>query len=324
MKQQQFEQRNGAAWDRFEQVLAQFARGAARVAPQDIADFPADYRRICHHLAMARERRYSPLLVERLNHLALEGHNVLYGARDERRGHILAFVAGGFPRLVRAERRLVALSALLFFGPLLLITVLLQFYPDFVYTLMSVEQVEQFEKMYSPTAKRLGQPSPADSAVAMFGYYIWNNIRIGFQTFAGGALFGVATLVYLLTNGFIIGTIAGHLTQIGYVNTFWPFVVGHGALELTAIVLFGAAGLKLGGALVSPGPLPRKIALSRAARHVSPMVCGAAGMLVGAAFIEAFWSPLTEVAPAVKYGVGALLWTAVLGYFTLLGRGRAH
>jgi hypothetical protein len=42
-----------------------------------------------------------------------------------------------------------------------------------------------------------------------------------------------------------------------------------------------------------------------------------------AAFIEAFWSPLTEVPPPVKYGVGIFLWLAVIAYLILAGRGRA-
>jgi hypothetical protein len=50
---------------------------------------------------------------------------------------------------------------------------------------------------------------------------------------------------------------------------------------------------------------------------------GAAGMFLIAAFIEAFWSPLTAFPPITKYAVGAILWGVVLGYFLFGGRGRA-
>ena len=49
-------------------------------------------------------------------------------------------------------------------------------------------------------------------------------------------------------------------------------------------------------------------------------VYGAATMFLVAAFIEAFWSPLTIFPPATKYAVGAIMWAFVLGYFLFAGR----
>ena len=60
---------------------------------------------------------------------------------------------------------------------------------------------------------------------------------------AAGLLFGLGSVLFLIFNGLIIGAICGHLTEIGYGQTFWSFVIGHGAFELTAIALAGAAGL---------------------------------------------------------------------------------
>ncbi|MEO4017989.1 stage II sporulation protein M, partial [Pseudomonas rossensis] len=62
----------------------------------------------------------------------------------------------------------------------------------------------------------------------MFGYYIMHNIGIAFQTFASGLLFGLGSAFFLFFNGLMIGAVAGHLTHIGYGQTFWSFVVGHG------------------------------------------------------------------------------------------------
>ena len=49
---------------------------------------------------------------------------------------------------------------------------------------------------------------------------------------------------------------------------------------------------------------------------------GAAGMLVLAAVIEAFWSSITTLAPQIKWAVGAALWVLTLAYFTFTGRDR--
>ncbi len=111
-----------------------------------------------------------------------------------------------------------------------------------------------------------------------------------------------------------IGGIAGHLTRLDYVDTFFPFVIGHGSFELTAIVFSGAAGLRLGFAILHPGQLSRLDALRLAGRDVIPMLYGIVIMLIVAAFLEAFWSSSASLPIAVKYSVGGLLWALVLGY----------
>lgn len=109
---------------------------------------------------------------------------------------------------------------------------------------------------------------------------------------------------------------------MGYTDTFWPFVIGHGAFELTAIVLAGAAGLKLGAALIAPGPVTRATALRQAAAVSVKLIGGVIVFLVLAAFIEAYWSSSTSIASSVKYTVGAALWLLVLFYLFASGRNR--
>lgn len=325
MKQQLFEARHAAEWRQFEDWLdgrrAKGQQGAAAGAFAEV-EMPQRYRRICQQLALGRDRGYGADIVDRLHRMAVGGYHALYTERIEPRSELLAFVLSRFPRLVRSHARVFALAAVLFFGPLLGMIAILQYFPDFVYYFLSPDKLTAIESMYDPKSERLGRTPEADSAFYMFGVYVWNNIRIAFQTFAGGLLFGIGTLFFLLFNGFVIGAIAGHLTQAGYAEPFWSFVSGHSALELTGIALSGAAGLKLGLALIAPGRLSRRQALIGAARDGAGLVYGAAGMLLLAAFVEAFWSPLTEVRPLVKYGVGAGAWLAVCAYFLAAGRGR--
>ena len=317
MRQAPFEAAHAREWQEFDLFLEN-----KKNPPFDAAEMPERYRRICHTLALAQDRQYSPELVDRLNRLALRGHHVLYQNRRRQSGRVLEFVLAGFPRLVRAEWRLVLAAGLLFFGPLGLLIAVLQVYPEFVHYLLAPEQIAQFHQMYDPGNKRLGMRE-ADTSVAMFGFYIWNNVRIGFQTFAGGLAFGVGSLWFLAANGVIIGAVAGYLTQVGYSETFWSFVAGHSSPELLAIVLSGAAGLRLGMALIAPGGLSRKSALMAAAKPAVRLMYGAALMFMFAAFVEAFWSPLTEVPFNVKVGAGVAGWAIALAYFLLAGRSRA-
>ena len=130
------------------------------------------------------------------------------------------------------------------------------------------------------------------------------------------------SLFFLFFNGLMIGAVAGHLTQIGSGQTFWSFVIGHGAFELTAITLAGAAGLKLGWALLAPGRWPRSEALRLAARQSVQLVAGAILLLLLAAFVEAYWSSMTSIGSTIKFAVGGGLWLLLASYFALAGRGR--
>lgn len=331
MRQTEFERVHQPLWTALEQYLQQQAqprrrwrRKAANPTPAatlPAADFPGAYRALCAHLALARERCYSPQLVERLHELVLRGHHVLYGAHPAATPGVLAFLASGFPALVRREWRLVALASLLFYGPFLGLLLAIQLYPEFAYVVMTPEQLAEAQAMYDPAREVLGQREAAGS-FEMFAYYIWNNVRIGFQTFAGGVAFGLGTLFFLLFNGVYIGTFVGHLTQVGLGPQIWSFVAGHSALELTAIVISGAAGLKLGFALLAPGPRSRRAALVADGAIAFRLVGGAACMFFAAAVVEGFWSPLQFGQPWIKYAVGLLLAVAVLAYF--LGAGRAE
>jgi uncharacterized membrane protein SpoIIM required for sporulation len=320
MKQQLFEQRHRANWQALSTQLDALERGQVDAAA--CKSFAADYRQLCQHLALAQARGYSNHLIDELEHLALRGHQQFYRHRSPLGAQLIGFLLVGFPRLVRAEWRHVLAASLLFFGSLLGMGVLVYAVPELVYSLVSPDQVANMEQMYDPDASRLGRFGERDSGDdwVMFGYYIMNNIGIAFQTFASGLLLGLGSLFFLLFNGLMIGAVAGHLTQIGYGEPFWSFVIGHGAFELTAIALAGAAGFKLGWALLAPGRLPRGTALRQAAAVSVRLIGGVTLLLLLAAFIEAYWSSMTFATPTVKYAVGTGLWVLVLAYLLLSGR----
>ena len=327
MKQETFVAHHQREWDRLEAWLnpkaikKKDADGAAPRKPLRAEDFPHAYRRACQQLALARTRAYSPQLVERLQALVEAGHGRFYHTRRPEWHRIQRFVARDFPALVRREWRYIAASALLLYGPMLVMVFLTRHKPQLVYSLYPPEMVGQFESMYDPNqhTQMIGRDS--SSNLAAFGFYVMHNVSIGFQTMAGGLFAGVGSLFELLTNGLMIGSVAGYLTAVGFGGTFWTFVSGHSAWELSAIVITGGAGLKLGWALLAPGRADRGRALLEAGRGAALLALGAFLMLVVAAFIEAYWSSIVWLPAAVKYGAGAAMWMVVL---TWLGAGGRH
>lgn len=327
MKQEQFIHRYQPQWDQFEAWLdyQQLPKKQRKALPEPALDFPQAYRQLCHHLALAQSRLYSPLLIGQLNERVTRGHNHLYTSRLHFAHRFVNFYLRDLPQLVRREWQAVLLAGLLFFGSFFTILIAIQIQPDLVYSVIDGSQVAGMEEMYDPArTSRLGREREADSDIYMFGYYIKNNTGIGFQVFAGGLLYGLGSLFFLFYNGLVIGAVAGHLTQMGYISTFWGFVAGHSAFELTAIVLAGAAGFKLAAALIMPGRKSRALALRDNAQEAIGIVYGSATLFVMAAFVEAFWSSQPWIPLMVKYGVGIALWLLVIGYFTRLGRGASH
>ena len=308
MKQAEFETRHAPTWEKIDAALQKPAAGNnSRLLAEH-------YLQLCQHLAIAKERLYDPALVERLNNLVLGMYRELYRYRSETRLNLYAFLRRDFPLAIYRHRYFILVALLVFVLPGLLTGAWTYFDEDAVYSVLDAPNVRQVERMYDPEARVLGREREADTDIYMFGFYIKNNISVAFRCFAGGLLLGIGTLLVLFFNGMFIGSIAGHLTRLDYVDTFYPFVVGHGSFELTAIVFSGAAGLRLGYALVNPGVFSRLDALRLAGRDVVPMLYGVVLMLVIAAFLEAFWSSSTLLSNQTKYAVGALLWVLVLLY----------
>lgn len=321
MKQSAFEQQFRGDWQAFEQQLAalEALRPGARRA-LTLAQFPARYRQLCHHQALARERGYSLSLIEQLDALVLRGYRQLYRPRLPIGKPLREFLLAGFPRAVRDQWPWQLASLISFVGAALLLWWLVREQQEMVYSLLDVGSVEEMESMYSPQASHRSTRDSEDD-ITMFGFYIYNNIGIAFRTFAGGLLFGIGALIVMLFNGSYFGAVAAHLTNVGYHEPFFTFVIAHGAPELTAIVMAGGAGLKLGWALLAPGPLRRVDALRQAAQAALTIMYGVFLLLLLAAFIEAFWSPRL-FAPSIKYAVGATLWLLLFAWLALAGRQR--
>jgi uncharacterized membrane protein SpoIIM required for sporulation len=317
MRQDDFIARHEAGWTELEDWLR--LRGPARVGAREPADkavlddldFPARYRSVCQHLALAQRRGYSPRVLERLESLAQRGHDVLYRPPAPRLQRLMEFFAAEYPRLVRRHAAYMWVSAALLFVPMITMLVLLQFHPELVHSVFDLGQIREFESMYDPASPshHLGRESGTN--LEMFGYYIGHNIGIGFQTFAAGLLACVGSILVLVMNGIVMGTVAGHLTVIGYGDPFWRFVAGHSGFELSAIVLAGGAGLRIGWSLIAPGRLSRPRALVAAGKDGAKIVYGVFVLLVLAAFVEAFWSSIGWMPSSVKYSFAGIVWVSV-------------
>lgn len=318
-----FEESYDPEWTELEMLLDR-VRGRTTAASPDTpvsgARIAALYRRACEHLALARARFYPAYLVDRLERLTSDAHQVIYHQSEFGVARIRKIVTVDFPQTVRRQWPYVLVAAATFLVPTVVIALLVYWRPELILSVVTADTAASFEEMYSPAADSIGRTRSANTDWIMFGYYIRNNIGVAFQCFAGGLFAGLGSLFFLGYNGAFGGAIAGYLTERGLSSTFYSFVVTHSAFELTAIVLSGAAGLRVGHALVAPGRLTRRQSLVHATRESVIVLYGVTALLLVAAAVEAFWSSAAWLPPSVKYGVAAVCWTAVLAYLVFQGR----
>jgi uncharacterized membrane protein SpoIIM required for sporulation len=153
----------------------------------------------------------------------------------------------------------------------------------------------------------------------MAGFYVYNNVGIAFRCFATGIFFGLGSAFFLVYNGLLTGVVTGYVMHEGYGANIWTFMCGHAPFEITAIMVAGTAGLRMGWSLVDTRGITRMGSLRRSAPEIAHLVLGAASMLVIAALIEAFWSP-SSLPPPVKWTASFLFTSLVLGYLLFAGR----
>jgi uncharacterized membrane protein SpoIIM required for sporulation len=324
MNRERFIRERRKDWGRFEQLL-----GVLQNLPErqwrslQVAELARLYRSICYDLSLVQSREWGSRLEEYLNDLVAGGHNCLYRTRPASVASALEFIAIGFPRLLRQRWRAFALSAALFVIPFVVATIIGIVRPDLAVLVAGEQELQESLKSFSSELYTATDERYTGERSFMFGFYVNNNTGIAFQAFSLGALAGVGTCYVLLSNGISIGLVQGAVLAKGGATAvnFTSFVITHGSLELTAIVISGAAGFVLAQSLLLPGERTRLESLRYHGRESLLLALGSGVMLVGAAVLEGYFSPL-PIAPLFKYLAGALAWLLVGLWLGLAGRER--
>jgi uncharacterized membrane protein SpoIIM required for sporulation len=307
-------------WQQLESVVTRLRdlRGS-KWSGEDIEILSRLYRSVCCDLSLVQSREWGHRLEVYLNDLVAQGHSCLYRSRPGSLRSILDFVVRGFPALLRVHWKFFAVSLALFYIPFLAAMMIAVIDPVLAERLVDQEQLVGAAEMFENELYGQVDREYIDQRSLMTGFYISHNVGIAFRTFALGILAGMGTVCSLLFNGLSIGAVAGYLIHSGLSDNFFSFTISHGSFELTAIVVAGAAGLLMGWGIVHPGERSRLDSLRHHGAEAIRLAFGAGVMLLVAAGIEAWFSPLPIPHP-VKYFVGTLLWLAVIVWLTFGGR----
>jgi uncharacterized membrane protein SpoIIM required for sporulation/uncharacterized RDD family membrane protein YckC len=279
-------------WDEFERLADRAARdGLDSFASHELPDFAARYREIAADLARARTYRADAATQSRLERLAAAGHNTLYRDDRETWRRLWVVLARECPAAVVQARAYVFVAFLTFMAPAAAGFAVLHERPALATEL--IPDVMLRRAAAGAARKAAGQgyvDVVAEDRPLMASGIITNNVRVAIACFAGGVFLGVGSLVLLAYNGLAIGAFAGHFANVGLLDYLLTFILGHGALELFAIWVAGAAGFLLGRSVVAPGVLSRADALVLSGRVAIRMLGATGVLLVVAGVIEGFIS----------------------------------
>ncbi|MCP4787947.1 MAG: stage II sporulation protein M [Fuerstiella sp.] len=320
MNRERFIRQRRDDWQQFETLLnGMKKRRLTQWSGNDITRLSGLYRSVCYDLSLVQSREWGARLEQYLNDLVAQGHNCLYRSPPGSLDTALKFLSIGFPRLLRVRRHFFFVSLALFAVPFLIAMVIAAIDPVMAERIIDKTQMEQAGESYSQDLYREIDASFAEERSYMTGFYVWNNVGIAFRCFALGAFFGIGTVVTLLFNGIMLGAVTGYIINQGFADNFFSFAISHGSFELTAIVISGAAGLLLGWGMVHPGELSRRESLRVHGLDAIKLASGAGFMLVIAALIEGYFSPMA-LPHSLKYAVGTMLWALVFVYLVHGGR----
>jgi uncharacterized membrane protein SpoIIM required for sporulation len=308
------------AWNRLREIVDMVSRrGAGRAGSEQVHELAFLYREVSADLARLQVLDADPSLLREINGLVSRAHGQIYRDTSERSYRILPFFLEQVPRLFRESWAFMLASLLVSVCFYAMAYATVQTHPDLVADILGCCDPEfRGPKSAGDIRERFQLvPSPVLSSAVTT-----NNIIVAFQACAFGVTFGIGTLYVLVVNATMLGGIAGAFGNSGIESVFWTTVWPHGALELSAIVVAGGAGLRLGYSLWCPGARTRRRALREESVEAAKLAIGLIPAFVVAGFFEGFITPNAQLLDAVKVGLGSLAAIAFWLYLLAAGRHR--
>ncbi|MCY7409040.1 MAG: stage II sporulation protein M, partial [Chitinophagales bacterium] len=305
MKETRFIKQNKEKWSELEGVLKQ-----SKKSPDKLSEL---FVKVTDDLSYSRTFYPNRYVRVYLNNLAQRIFFSIYKNKRDRRRGFLNFWKEELPLLVYQSRKEFLLSFLIF-SLSVAIGVFSSIYDhDFARLILGdgyVEMTKEFIKSGDPM-KVYKQQNGFDM---LLGITI-NNLYVSFQTFIYGLFFTIATIGMLLNNGIMVGAFQYFFIERGLFWESFLTIWMHGTLEISSIIISGAAGIVLGKGLVFPGTYSRLQSLQISAQRALKIFVGIAPIIVTAAIIESFITRITDVPDVLRLFVILFSLFFILAYF---------
>ena len=309
-----------AAWHRLETLIAKAGRkGVCRLTESELHELTRLYPAVAVDVSRARMYKLSPQTQQRINSLAIAAHGLLYRRKNARPFRaIWQFLSNDYPRLFRRLKVYIVLAAVLLIVPAVAtyLCVLQRPSTAYLFVPLGLDMPHTTEEV---TAEDISERFRQMPNSPMASRIMTNNISVAFNAFALGITAGIGTCYVLLINAMMLGGFFGHFTNHQLTFEFWSFIAPHGVLEIFAIIIAAASGLRMGISLAIPGRITRRASLTRGAREAVYLVLGTIPMFMVAGLIEGFITP-SYIPGILKIFLGIMVWAMAMAYLLLLGR----
>jgi uncharacterized membrane protein SpoIIM required for sporulation len=315
---ERLEQRE-SSWRELDLLIARISEGRRRrLSAREVLRLGELYRAACTDLMLAEDHDLPRETVANLHALVGRAHNAVYRASGFNFRDLGRALFQTAPRRLRSDPAL-RLATLVFWGTFLFAALLGAGRAGFASKVAGDVSLEQIDHMYAQPVDAERHDGMGRNDTLMAGFYIQHNTSIGLQCFAWGILFGLGSLYQLFYNALLLGTLFGYMATRPHAANFFTFVTAHASFELTAIVVSGAAGLRLGWGLIDTQGQSRVSSLRREASNALPAVGAAVVLFVLAAIVEGYISASATPYWA-KASVAVMSAAVIIAYLTLGGR----
>jgi uncharacterized membrane protein SpoIIM required for sporulation len=299
------------AWDRLEDLV----KRRRKLTGAEVDELVDLYQRVSTHLSMVRSASTDGVLVGRLSGLVATARAAVTGAHAPLWSEFARFWTVSFPVVAYRAWRWWLGSAIVFFAVAAVLGVWVAGNPEVQAAVGTPSDIadlvdRQFASYY--------RENPAGS----FALRVWtNNAWVAAQCIGFAILLGLPIPYVLFQNAANLGVVGGLMFDAGKGDVFLGLLTPHGLLELTAVFLAGAVGMRLGWSVVAPGDRPRAQVLAEQGRAVVSVAVGLVVVLLISGVIEAFVTP-SPLPTFARVGIGVAAELGFLAYVVHFG-GRA-
>ena len=155
------------------------------------------------------------------------------------------------------------------------------------------------------------------NGVDMFMGITFNNIRVSFYAFMAGLLLSVGTILLLLYNGIMLGTFHHLFYTQDLLFKSLSIVWIHGTLEISSIIIAGAAGLVLGNSILFPKTYSRRQSFLISAKDGVKIIIGLIPLFIVAGFLESFVTRFTQMPIFINLTIIISSLSFIIWYFII-------
>ncbi|MEO1023299.1 MAG: stage II sporulation protein M [Bacteroidota bacterium] len=310
MREVTFLRQHAEKWKRFEKLLK---KGNRVSDPDELATL---YIELNNDLAFAQSQYPDTKTAEYLNGLLLWAHSKIYRNKKEPLKRIVHFWAVEIPTLFSFKMKELLASVIVFLVFVGIGSLSQLNDPSFARTILGDAYVNF-------TLENIDSGDPlaiykSRSEMSMFVGITFNNVMVSFRNFIMGLFSVFGTGYIMLLNGIMVGSFITFFTEFDLLFDAFLVIFIHGALELSAITISGAAGFVLGNSFLFPGSFTRGQSLAKGAKEGIKMIVGLVPVFVLAGFLEGFVTRYTNMPMWLSLTIICSSFLFILFYFFIL------